>query len=91
VTGVRGVSPLSTPEGRSLLLRKLRGAGYYVRMHAYEYLLADDDGFFAIILLEPSAGRAILVLLRASNIKRVVEILKKLDPELSLEIVNPPL
>ena len=73
-----------------LLLRMLREEGYYVRMHAYEYLLADDEGFFAIILLEPSAGRVVLALLRESNVERVVGVLKKLDPKLNLETVRSP-
>lgn len=80
-----------SPEGRLSLLQELRRRGFYVRMHAYEYLVADRTGFLAILLLEPSAGSATVVDLRGSKgeISAIVDSVLAVDPQISIRMRRP--
>ncbi len=82
----RPKSPLVSPEGRLALLQEFRRRGLYVRMHAYEYLIADEGGFVAILLLEPSEGRATLLDLRGTELTSVLEAISAIDPGLRVQV-----
>lgn len=70
------------------LLEKLKRRGAYVRMHAYEYLIGNGSSFYAILLLEPWNGRAILkVLKRGGLLEEIERAVLEIDPELRIEEV----
>ncbi len=79
-------SPLLSPEGRLSLLQELRRRGFYVRMHAYEYLVGDEREFLCIILLEPHQGEATVVRLRRRAVNRIVEAIKSVDPGIHIVV-----
>ncbi len=79
-------SPLSFYAKRLELLWKLREYGFYVRMHAYEYLVGDGDRFHALILLEPGLKRALVKTLGEEEIVKVIEkIIAGIDPNIRFE------
>ena len=83
-------SPFSLYAKRLELLWRLKKHGFYVRMHAYEYLIGDGDKFQALILLEPELKRAILKILNnsAGNVKNIIEeILLDIDPRIRVEVI----
>jgi len=75
------------------LLRKIREAGYGVRMHAYEYYVW-KDGFVSIIFLQPNFGRAYIYRVGSNGEKswraaeRVSNILRSMDESLKIEIIG---
>lgn len=72
---------------RLKLLYRLRREGFYVRMHAYEYLIGDNKGFLALIFLEPWANRCLILPLRSDKkIAMVLKLIKKLDPAIRVKI-----
>ena len=79
-------SPLASPEGRLSLLQELRRRGFYVRMHAYEYLVGDEREFLCIILLEPQTGGATVLQLRRRAANRITEAIKSVDPGIRIII-----
>ncbi|MCD6403096.1 MAG: hypothetical protein J7K98_02080 [Candidatus Aenigmarchaeota archaeon] len=44
-------------EKRYAFLQLLKEKGFYVRMHAYEYLLGKDGKIVGVLLLEPANNR----------------------------------
>ncbi len=83
-------SPLSLYEKRLELLWELKKRGFYVRMHAYEYLIGDGDKFKALIFLEPELERAILKILDDSVVetrKAIEEVLFNIDPGIRVEVI----
>ena len=85
---VRSPSPLIMPGERLRLLRELRERGFYVRMHAYEYLVGDDRGFLSIIFLEPLERRATILRLRrnAEAVDRIVRAITGVDPGIRIVV-----
>lgn len=79
-------SPLVSPEGRLSLLQELKRRGFYVRMHAYEYLVGDEREFLYIILLEPHEGKATIIRLRRRAMNRIVEAIKNVDPGIRIVV-----
>jgi len=76
-------------EKRLELLYKLKDNGFYVRMHAYEYIVGTGDRIVTIILLEPNRNVVeVLRLERASDrdIERVITTIKSLDPNVRVNI-----
>lgn len=76
-------------EKRLKLLYKLKDSEFYVRMHAYEYLVGTKNRMIAIILLEPNKNIVeILQLERAndSDIKEIIAIIKSLDPSVKVNV-----
>jgi len=74
------------------LLRRVREAGFGVRMHAYEYYVW-RRGFVSIIFLQPYLGRAYIYRIQ-SNIKEseeavniISQLLKSMDEKLSIDII----
>jgi len=81
-----------TLENRLKLLYRLKEDNFYVRMHAYEYIVGTGDRIVAIIFLEPSRNLAeVLQLERASkcDIERVVTAIKDLDPTIRVIVKSP--
>ncbi|MDK2463875.1 MAG: hypothetical protein QI223_03750 [Candidatus Korarchaeota archaeon] len=84
--GFRSPSPLIMPGERLRLLRELRERGFYVRMHAYEYLVGDNRGFLSIILLEPREGEATILRLRRMAVNQIVEAITSVDPGIRIVV-----
>ncbi len=87
--------PISTfvyLEKRLEFLRRLREAGYGVRMHAYEYYVW-KRGFVCLISIQPYLGRAYIYEIRWNRreseeaARRAAEILKGMDKKLSIKII----
>jgi len=74
-------------QGRLRLLYLLKDSGFYVRMHAYEYVIGDGKRFIAIVLLEPSRRSATVIRL-GENVEQVINVLRKVDPELSVKVAS---
>ncbi len=79
---------LRSYRNRLALMMRLKEKGFYVRMHAYEYIVARGGSFRAIILLEPWRGKVYIVKL-GSGVKEIVNIVREFDPSLDVEIVEP--
>lgn len=74
---------------RLRLLYRLKKEGFYVRMHAYEYLVGDEEGFLALIFLEPWTSRCFILPLRYSEkINAILKLIEKLDPSIKIETVK---
>lgn len=75
------------------LLRRIREAGYGVRMHAYEYYVW-RDGFVSIIFLQPNFGRAYIYRVGSDREKslraaeKISNMLKSMDKSLKIEIIG---
>jgi len=83
-------SSLSLYEKRLKLLWELKKRGFYVRMHAYEYLIGDGDRFKVLLFLEPELERAILKILDnsvARTRKTIEEVLFSIDPRIRVEVI----
>jgi len=68
---------------RLKLLYKLKEKNFYVRMHAYEYIVGTGDKMVAIILLEPNKNSVDILKLKRSKgweIKEIISTIKSLDP-----------
>jgi len=71
--------------GRWKLAKALREKGFYVRMHAYEYLVGDGRKLLAIVLLEPRLNKAYLYALD-ENIERIADTIKSIEPSVKIMI-----
>ncbi|OYT25438.1 MAG: hypothetical protein B6U95_09335 [Thermofilum sp. ex4484_82] len=79
-------SPFSRYGIRLELLHKLKEKGFYVRMHAYEYIIGDYKRFHAIVFLEPEKNYAFIKVLGEKEvIKEIEELIVKLDPNIHIE------
>ena len=86
-------SKFALQENRLRLLRQLKKHGYFVRMHAYEYIVGDGEKFIAIILLEPYFNRAAILWLSRQNTRdknKVLEIRRKIDENIKIETRQVP-
>ncbi len=77
------------PEVREKLYRRIRGLGFYVRIHGYEYLIADDRSILALLFLEPWINRAELRMLVFDEkfVEEIVSEIKSIDPSISIEVI----
>ncbi|MEM1509810.1 MAG: hypothetical protein QXY49_00615 [Thermofilaceae archaeon] len=66
---------LSTLKSRLALVQELRKRGFYVRWHAYEFLLGYNGRLIGTLLLEPSKGKANLFLIEYSGV--VIQLVKE--------------
>ncbi|RLE70780.1 MAG: hypothetical protein DRJ43_01275 [Thermoprotei archaeon] len=81
-----GIMYLLDPRARLELLMKLRERGFYVRMHAFEYLIGDGNKFIAILLVDPRGRIEMLEL--SSEAVGVVQLIKTLLPEVEVRIIE---
>ncbi|MEZ0346342.1 MAG: hypothetical protein ABWK01_07315 [Infirmifilum sp.] len=85
-------SPLELQSARQLLLYLLRSSGFYVHMHAYEFLLGYDGRLIGVLLLEPSRRKATLYanegLTSQEAIKKLKGVLRQVDPALLLSVIH---
>jgi len=73
------------------LMELLRKEGFYVRLHAYEYLLGYDNQLKGLLLLEPFEGNAFLKIFEKKD-DEVIEKIKKcvyfIDKKIRLYIID---
>ena len=77
------------PEVREELYRKIRGLGLYVRIHGYEYLIADERRILALLFLEPWINRAELRILVPDEgfVEKIISKIRSIDPSISIGII----
>mgnify|MGYP000417190371 CR=1 FL=1 len=68
---------LSKFAARIELARKLRERGFYVRWHAYEFLLGYRGRLIGTLFLEPSKGRATLYCKRGAPLAEIERALRE--------------
>ncbi|MCD6563043.1 MAG: hypothetical protein J7K23_03875 [Thermoproteales archaeon] len=76
-------------ERRINLHRCLKENGFYVRMHAYEYIVGDYKRFKAIIFIEPYYSRVFIKILDEKDqeaIKTIIQCIRVEDP--GIEIIT---
>jgi hypothetical protein len=73
------------------LYRRIRRLGFYVRIHGYEYLIADDKRILALLFLEPWTNRAELRVLVPDRgfVDEITSAILLLDPGISIEVIYP--
>lgn len=73
------------------LMELLRKEGFYVRLHAYEYLLGYDKQLKGLLLLEPFEGNAFLKIFERKD-DEIIEKIKKcvysIDKKIRLYIID---
>jgi len=83
---------LSSVAARIELARKLRERGFYVRWHAYEFLLGYRGQLVGTLLLEPSRGRATLYCTKGAPLAEIERALREAVGEVAggvkLEVVE---
>jgi len=77
------------PKVREELYRKIRGLGFYVRIHGYEYLIADERRILALLFLEPWINRAELRMLVPDEgfVEEIISKIRSIDPSISIGII----
>jgi len=77
------------PEVREELYRKIRSLGFYVRIHGYEYLIADERRILALLFLDPWINRAELRMLVPDEglVEEIVSKIRSIDPSISIGII----
>ena len=77
------------PEIREELYHQIRSLGFYVRIHGYEYLIADNKRILALLFLEPWINRAELRILlsREGFVDNIVSRIKLIDPQIVIEVI----
>ena len=80
------------PWMREKLYREIRDLGLYVRMHGYEYLIADDRRIVALLFLEPWIDKAELRVLvpEGELVEKVLSKIRLLDQHLNVEVIYLP-
>ncbi len=80
---------LSTVRSRLAMVQELRKRGFYVRWHAYEFLLGYGGRLIGTLLLEPSKGKASLFLREYSEaaVRLVKEAVEAAGGEVELEVL----
>jgi hypothetical protein len=68
---------LSRFAARIELARKLRDKGFYIRWHAYEFLLGYRGRLVGTLFLEPSKGRATLYCRRGAPLTEIERALRE--------------
>jgi len=90
---LKRISSLIHPRKRFELLRRIRKAGYGVRMHAYEYYIW-KRGFVSVIFLQPYLGKAYIYNIRSNReesekaAREIFHILRAIDKHLQIEIIQ---
>jgi len=73
------------------LMELLKKEGFYVRLHAYEYLLGYNHRLKGLLLLEPFEGKALLKIFEKRN-NEIVEKIKKcvysIDKKIRLYMID---
>ncbi|RLF18467.1 MAG: hypothetical protein DRZ82_08180 [Thermoprotei archaeon] len=74
------------------MARLLRGHGFYVRMHAYEYVLGINNRIFGVLVLEPWRGKAQLYIHKGSLtsedcINTLLNVLKSIDSKIKINVL----
>ncbi len=89
VNSSKSKSKFVFPKVREKLYHKIKGLGLYVRMHGYEYLIADDKRILALLFLEPWTNRAELRIFVSGGefVEKIVSKVKSLDPSVSMEVL----
>ncbi len=64
---------------RYAVLYSLRKAGYYVHMHAYEYVIGDYRRLIAVLLLEPLSCKAEIYPVPGSPREKLESLIKVLN------------
>lgn len=59
------------------LVRELRRSNFYVRWHAYEFLLGYGGRLVGVLLLEPSRSRATLYCRRDAPLEEIEKAVRK--------------
>ncbi|RLE84441.1 MAG: hypothetical protein DRJ41_03110 [Thermoprotei archaeon] len=81
-------SPFIKHEERLRLAYNIRKHGFYVRLHAYEYIVGDRTRFVAIVLLEPFLGRAMVKIINnGENLNKIISSIKSIDSKINIEII----
>ena len=91
---VNNFSPFKLLSKRLQLLRTLRERGYYVRLHAYEYLIGYENHFLAILFIEPNKRIAEFVIcppykISKNLIRDLIKLVKEIDPYIKILIRKP--
>ncbi len=74
------------PENRIRLAYLIRRNGFYVRMHGYEYLVAYENMFLCLIILQPLEASILIREFKWVDghrklVERIVELIRTLDAE----------
>ncbi|MGQ9596404.1 MAG: hypothetical protein ACUVUS_03300 [Thermoproteota archaeon] len=74
------------PANRLRLASLLRRNGFHVRMHGYEYLVAHDNAFLCLILLQPLENTVLIREFKWAErsrelVEKIVELIRTLDAE----------
>lgn len=82
---------LSTVKSRLTLLHELKKRGFYVRWHAYEFLLGYEGKLIGALLLEPSRSKANLFLREGSEaiVRLIKEAVEVAGDRVELEVFAP--
>ncbi|MBO3800222.1 MAG: hypothetical protein FGF52_04120 [Candidatus Brockarchaeota archaeon] len=77
-------SPFIFPENRLKLARLIKGKGFSVRMHGYEYLVAHGGRFLCLILLQPMEGIIMVKMFKwiedsHKQVEKIIQLIKSLD------------
>ncbi len=78
-------------EKRLELLYVLKNNGFYVRMHAYEYIVGYGDRLGCIIILEPSKNLVEIIKLPYSRlnekqIEHLIRLIKSIDKNVVVKL-----
>ena len=73
------------------LMELLRKEGFYVRLHAYEYLLGYDNQLKGLLLLEPFEGNAFLKIFEKKDdgvIEKIKKCVYSIDKKIRLYMID---
>ncbi len=71
-------------EKRIELYNCFKSKGFYVRMHAYEYIIGDYKTFKAIVFIEPFYSRTYIKVLDKKDkeaLKTIIDCIRSGDPQ----------
>jgi len=77
------------PDERLTLLYSLKKAGFYVRMHAYEYVLGYAGSIIGVLALHPGETAATLYLnkyARSGSEHAVLSVLRSIRDDVKVEV-----
>lgn len=69
-------------KGKLRFSRLLKGRGFYVRMHAYEFLVGNYRNFVALVLVEPYKNRVLVRKLEGTEeeISHIISAILDVEP-----------
>lgn len=82
--GQSAKSPFVFPENRLRLAWLIRKSGFSVRIHGYEYLIAYENRFLCLILLQPTDKTILVKEFKWLNeprklVEKIVELIRTMD------------